>query len=219
MSSAVDICNLALSHIGDEAEVIAIAPPDGTIQAAHCGRFYPVARDLLLEMHPWTFAMVRVQLAPIVAGAPSQWAYAYALPAKCLKSRGVYAADALDDAQSEDFIVEVGADGNGVIYTNVPDAVLRYTRLVEDTTKFTPGFVVALGRSLASMLAGPIIKGATGAQVAQQQLKIFMVELANAKTQDANTDKRSDYRNRLSDGQRARGYFGVGSCFGRDGVE
>lgn len=205
MASVVDIVNLALSHLGDEAEVISITPPDGTAQATQAGRFYPLARDLLLEMHPWTFAMVRVTLAPVAAGAPSQWAYAYALPVKCLKPRGVYAPDALDDAQSEDFIVEIDADGNSVLYTNVENAVLRYTRLVEDPTKFTPGFVMALGRSLASYLAGPLIKGTTGEQVAQQQLKIFMVELANAKTQDSNTDKRSTYRNRLSSTEAARG--------------
>lgn len=205
MASVVDICNTALSHLGDEAEVISIVPPDGTAQSAHCGRFYPIARDKLLEMHPWTFATVRVSLAVVAAGAPSEWAYAYALPTKCLKPHAVYLPDALDDARGEDFIVESDADGSGVLYTNVADAVLRYTRLVEDSTRFTPGFVVALARLLASYLAGPIVKGTTGIQVAQSQLKIFALELADAKTQDSNTGQRSDYRNRLSTTEQARG--------------
>jgi hypothetical protein len=205
VASVVDICNTALSHLGEEAEVIQIAPPDGTTQSVHCGRFYPIARDQLLEMHPWTFATVRVSLALVAAGAPSEWAYAYALPTKCLKPHAVYRPDGLDDAEGEDFIVESASDGNSIVYTNVPEAVLRYTRLVEDTTKFTPGFVMALARLLASLLAGPIVKGTTGIQVAQSHMKFFAVELASAKTQDSNTGQRSNYKNRLSSTETARG--------------
>lgn len=207
MSSVVDICNLALAHLGDEAEVIEISPPDGTIQAAQCGRFYPLCRNQLLEMHPWTFASVRVSLAAVVAGAPSEWLYAYALPAACLKPRAVYQPAAIEDDRGEDYIVESDASGNSVLYTNVEDAVLRYTRLVEDTTKFTPGFVAALARLMASDLAGPIIKGATGIQVSQAQLKWFAIEFGSARAMDSNTGQRSDYRNRVPDGVRARGMF------------
>lgn len=205
MASEVDISNVALSHIGDEAEVIAINPPDGTTQSTHCNRYYPIARNQLLEMHQWTFATVRIALAQVTAGAPSQWAYAYALPAKYMRALAVLAPDATDDARGEDFIIESDADGGGVLYTNVQDATLRYVRLVEDTTKFTPGFVVALARLLASYLAGPIVKGTTGIQVSQSQLKIFAIELAAAKAMDSNSDQRSTYANRVSDIQRARG--------------
>lgn len=205
MASEVDISNTALSHIGDEAEVSSISPPDETVQARHCGRFYPIARNQLLEMHSWTFATARAQLAEVAAGAPSEWGYAYALPAKYLRALAVLPAGASDDARGEDFIVESDAGGSGVLYTNVEAATLRYIRLVEDTTRFTPGFVVALGRLLASYLAGPIIKGTTGEQVSQQQLKIFLIELASAKAMDSNAGQRSTYSNRTSDIQRARG--------------
>lgn len=205
MSSEVDICNLALSHLGDEAEVISISPPDGTIQAAHCGRFYPMTRDLLLEMHPWTFATVRASLAPTAAAAPSEWLYAYALPALCLNPKAIYRPDAIEDGRGEDFIVESGPDGNGVLFTNVEEAVLRYTRAVQDSTKFTPGFVAAHARLLAAYLAGPLIKGATGIQVSQSQQKFFLVELAAAKAADSNRGQRSEYSDRISDIQRARG--------------
>ena len=205
MASEVDISNTALSHIGDEAEVISISPPDETVQARHCGRFYPIARNQLLEMHTWSFATVRVSLAEVAAGAPSEWAYAYALPAKYLRALSVLPPESTDDTRGEDFIVESGADGSGVLYTNVQAATLRYIRLVEDATKFTPGFVVALGRLLASYLAGPIIKGTTGEQVSQQQLKIFLIELASAKALDSNSGQRSAYSTRTSDIQRARG--------------
>lgn len=208
-SSAVDICNLALSYLGDEAEVIDIDPPDGTIQAAQCGRFYPIARDKLLEMHPWTFATVRVNLALVADPVPnpSEWAFAYSMPAEVLKPRAIYMPDGKQDDRGEDYIVESDADGNGVIRTNVENAILRYTRLVEDPTKFTPGFTLALARLLASMLAGPIIKGTTGMQVATAQLRIFQSELAIARSDDANTGQRSEYTKRVPDIVKARGYL------------
>jgi hypothetical protein len=205
LSSEVDICNLALSNIGDEAEVIAIKPPDDSVQARHCGRFYPISRDELLEMHTWTFAVTRATLAVVAAGAPSEWAYAYALPAKYLKALAVLRPDAYEDDKGEDFIIESDADGGRILYTNVEEAVLRYIRVIEDTTKFTPGFVIALSHLLASKLAGPMIKGTTGMQVSQGQMKLFMVELANARSQDANSGQRSTYANRISSIQRARG--------------
>ena len=48
MPSEVDICNLALGHLGDSATVATIDPPEGSAQAEHCARFYPIARDARL---------------------------------------------------------------------------------------------------------------------------------------------------------------------------
>ena len=56
MASAVDICNLALGHIGNKAEITAIVPPDGSAEAAQCGKFYPIARDECLSEFDWGFA-------------------------------------------------------------------------------------------------------------------------------------------------------------------
>lgn len=67
MPSAVTICNLALAHLGDSATVSSIDPPEGSAQAEHCARFYPVALGLLLEAHPWNFATKRSRLRAAVS--------------------------------------------------------------------------------------------------------------------------------------------------------
>ena len=36
MSSDVDICNLALARLGDEANIVSISPPDQSAQAGYC---------------------------------------------------------------------------------------------------------------------------------------------------------------------------------------
>ena len=45
MASVADICNMALGHLGDSATVASIDPPEGSAQAEHCARFYPMVRD------------------------------------------------------------------------------------------------------------------------------------------------------------------------------
>ena len=87
------------------------------------------------------------------------------------------------------FAIETLESGAQVVLTNVPDAMLRYTTLVEDTTKFSPLFTVALSRLLASMLAGPLIKGDEGRAASTEQLEIFETFKAQASTSDANQRK------------------------------
>ena len=43
MASAVEICNLALSFLGDSGGVATINPPDGTTVSKMCAIFSPIA--------------------------------------------------------------------------------------------------------------------------------------------------------------------------------
>lgn len=212
MSSEVDICNLALSHIGDEAEVAAITPPDGTIQAAQCGRFYPLARGILLESHPWTFATKRVAVSEVTNPSPDDWLYAYALPSTCIRPLSALYPGVPEqmlgtdsDLGSHPFIVEAAEDGSPVLYTNVQTAVLRYIDTITDPTRFTPGFAMSLSRLLAAYLAGPILKGDAGMAAAKAQMQLFAVEFGKATAANANIGKRSAYQTRLPSFIAARG--------------
>lgn len=190
MTSEVSICNLALSHLGDDATVASIDPPEGSAQAEHCARFYPVARNALLEMHPWGFATKRVALAMLTSDTAS-WRYCYATPADALNLLAVLPADSESDytnsfgvITNQPFCNELDASGNDVIYTNQESAVLRYTALVDDPTRFSPLFVLALSHHLASMLAGPLIKGDAGKAEAKAQLALMQGYLSQAKDSD-----------------------------------
>lgn len=215
MASEVDICNLALAMLGDEATVASIKPPEGSAQAQHCARFYPIARNSLLELHAWGFATVRTALSPLDT-APSTWAYAYATPSDAINLLAVLDAEALDDfsvnmapltVQStlavqaitptsgngsglytpQPFEAETQLDGSQIILTNQPNAVLRYTRAVTDPTKFTPLFTQALSVLLASHLAGPVLKGAEGrAASATLRNEVLNTWLPRAAVSDAN---------------------------------
>lgn len=188
MASEVDICNLALARLGDNATVASIDPPEGSAQAEHCAQFFAVARDSLLEMHPWKFATRRVLLAKLTV--PSwDWSHAYAEPTEALKLLAVLPASASSDADTQEYEAETDASGTAIILTNQDDASLRFIARVTDTTKFSPLFVDALAWLLASYLAGPVLKGDAGAAMAKACLQSFMLAFSNAKTSDANQRK------------------------------
>lgn len=188
MSSEVGICNLALARLGDNATVASIDPPEGSAQAEHCARFYPVARDSLLEMHAWKFATRRVLLAQLTTDTWN-WSFAYAEPTGVLKLLAVLPASASSDADTQEYEAETDGNGARIILTDQEGASLRYVAHVTDTTVFSPLFVDALAWLLASYLAGPVLKGDAGAAMAKACLQSFMLALSNAKVSDANQRK------------------------------
>lgn len=201
MSSPVDICNLALGHLGQDARISSITPSDGSAEADHCVRFYPIARDAMLEANAWSFATTRVSPAQLSLTLPG-WSYAYAVPNQCLRPLAILKPGALDDNQTEDFYTEMDiTTGNKVIYTNIYTPVLKFIYRVEDTTKYSGLFAMALARLLASFLAGPILHDV---QRAKDEYKIWLAEKATAAVADANTQQTSYYKNATPGGIAAR---------------
>lgn len=205
----LDICNLALSHIGDTAKITSIDPPDGSTQAALCARFYPIARNSLLEMKYWSFATRRVALTAIENTWP-EWDYCYMVPPGVASIFAVLPAEATDDYSTrfsptdspgyfannipiiaagryapQPFQVEVNTDGDQIILTDQADAVLRYCSLVTEPNHFTPLFSMALSWHLASMLAGPILKGDVGSAEAKRCQQMMAAYLSKAETSDS----------------------------------
>lgn len=207
MASEVDVCNLALGHLGDKATVSSISPPEGSAQAEHCARFYPIARDMTLEGHEWGFATKRANLALLSDTPPPGFQFVYQLPSDCRnvidlinpnaptffpidERRGHWQDDAFT-LEAVPFELETRADGTPVIYTNLASAQIRYVASVTDTTRFSTQFVDAVAWLLAAYLAGPVIKGDTGMAVAKAMSQAYLQSLAQARTNDANNRRRS----------------------------
>ncbi|MEY2653422.1 MAG: hypothetical protein RLZZ524_449 [Pseudomonadota bacterium] len=198
MASTTDIWNMALSHIGHRANVVSSDPPDSTVEAGLCARFYPTARALAIESASWTFARTRAQLAN-VSNPSNTWAYAYAKPSDCLRPLRVISINALSvfhlsrDADMLFTLVPDEHEGapfeleGSTILSNEPEAVLLYLRDVTDTGAYTPLFVLGLSQMLSSLLAGAIIKGKPGADARTDMLNQARATLASAATRDART--------------------------------
>lgn len=174
MASVVQLCNMALSHIGSEARVASINPPDGSVEAGHCATFYDQARTEMIEPGAWPFTLARATLTQVTNASPT-WLYAYALPSDCLRPLRVLKSGATSDADSANFERE-----GEVIFTNEETPTLVYVRDVTDTTKFSPSFTAALGYLLAAYVAGPIIKGNDGIRIgdAMRQRAMSLAEVS-----------------------------------------
>lgn len=212
MASAVDICNIALSHIGADAVVNSITPPDGSVESGHCARFYPIARRAMIEAHAWSWAKTRVTLAAVDNDSLT-WSYAYAKPADCIRPLRILTLTTINavlldasfdgvfwpaSALRDELFTERGSAAfdveGGVIRTHQPEAVLLYLRDVTDTTKWGPSVTAALGMMLAGYVAGPIIKGMEGARIGQSWRQSAMLEVAKAAAADGNgSSETSDF--------------------------
>jgi hypothetical protein len=189
MATAVDICNLALSHLGNKANVASIDPPDGSTEANWCARFYQQTLGRALEMEDWTFARKRATLALLDTNPSEVWAYAYAKPSDCLKPRRIITDLSV---YREDDSAEYQLEGS-TIYSNQADAVLIYTYPQTDAVKFPASFVDVMSYLLAAYLAGPILKGRDGANAAGDLRKIATTLAAEAAASDAENGERADY--------------------------
>lgn len=184
MSSEIDICNLALSHLGQLANVSSFeeASPDSD----HCKMFYPIARDLCLN-EGWSFNTRRVSLSQLEAVPPGKWQYAYSVPNPMLGALSLFSPVIPEDAACPiKFVMETDDDGGLILLTDLDQAILRYTLKIEDTTKFSPLFVDCLSWLLASYLAGPILKGQTGITAGRAAYQTYTAQLEHARAKDNN---------------------------------
>lgn len=206
MTTAVSICNLALTHLGAEASIVTLSPPDGSVRAQDCATFYPIARRALLEQHEWRFATRHASLATL-AEENDEWGYAYSMPNLALRILAVLPAGAKQTDPSEPFAVELNASNVPVIRANIEDAKARYVVDVESTAYFSPTFELALARLLAAYLAGPIYKGSAGAKLSTEMLRIFYdIELPMAKALDASNSVSHPHDNYMPSSLAAMGY-------------
>lgn len=185
-ASDVDIVNMALGHLGDEANVSSIAPSDGTAQADAAARVYAHIRDWLLERFPWKFALRRATLAERSDITMGSWDHVYAEPNNCLRIVNILPSGYLTDNAGVDYDTETDDTGQGLILTDAQDATGRFIARITDPGKFTPGFTEAFSWFLAASLAGPIIKGETGRAEAIRCVQMATIAFASAAGLSAN---------------------------------
>jgi len=199
MSNAIDICNMALSHIGSPRIQ---AFTDRTKQGFDCDLHYEPVRDSVLRAFPWNFAKKRKVLA-LSDNTISGWTYAYAYPTDCLRAmdiynplqsqsytdgyydNGVYVQSAVQvKANRTKFEISLN-DGNTrrLVLTDQEDAELIYIARVTDPNVFDTEFTKALAYALAAELAIPQ-KGDPRLQ--EVMLRNYQMILGQAQKENAN---------------------------------
>ena len=162
MTSAVDICNNALSHTGTDAFIQSL--DEASKEGKLCNRWYETTRDRMLRRFPWNFAQRRVILADM-GDPPTGWKYRYRYPVDALQVNHVYPTGewnpsfAFNGMNERLMPWEVASSGDGgrTILTNVPDAEAVFTARVTDPNVFDELFTDALEFAIASNIAMPLV--------------------------------------------------------------
>ena len=144
-SSAVDICNLSLGIL-EEQRIMSLT--DASEPARLCNLHFEEARDFVLRLHPWNFAVSRASLSQNAEAPAFGYAYSFKLPTDpyCLRVLTIN-----DPTRPPDWKVE----GRNLL-TDEPGVDLVYVARVQDVTIYDAGFVQALSHYLAWKLAKPL---------------------------------------------------------------
>ena len=158
------IANLALSHIRDKG-VVENIETDVAVQARTANLWYDPARRQALTDFDYGFARKRLILTAHGQDPPAEWTFRYQFPSDAIQPRHIQ--NPLGRGKPPiPFEIEQADNGAMSILTDQEEAVLVYTRDAENTTFFTPHFVLAFSYLLAHYLAGPL----TGKSAIQKRM-------------------------------------------------
>lgn len=138
--SVTRIANRAFVHLGQNRRITSI---DDILPAAQLVKaVWDAARDTVLSLHPWNFAIKRDMLDRDTDGAPAfGWLYRYRLPNDCLR----WLPPAMDDPNYIDAIEE-----DGFLLSNHTGPIpVRYIYRNEDVTRWSATFGTAMSLQLA----------------------------------------------------------------------
>lgn len=180
MASDVDICNLALAHLGQDP--IQSLTQRGNA-AAQCNAVYKVCVEAVLRGYDWKFASTIRPLSLITDETleRNDWSYAYTYPPDCLAVRELVKAAGekavpFDTGHTYD-------DETKVIFTSRENAKARYTRRITNPELYPADFVVALSWYIAATIALPVTRKRT---VQADAWKMFSSVMPQAQVTSAN---------------------------------
>lgn len=168
--SAVELCATALLKIG--AQPITTLEDDSA-EAACARRLYPLTRDALLSVHPWSFTLAQARLVPAGDIPIADFAHGFDLPVDHLRT----------------ISVGVGGRSRGLVYriqgrrilTDATEVVLGYQRRV-DESELPPFFMPLLVTRLAAEFCIPLTEGSSRAM---DLYRLAEIELRTARLIDS----------------------------------
>lgn len=154
MATKISICNEALSMIGAKS---IISFDESTENARRCASIYDQTRKSLLRMHPWSCAIKRIKLSPLVQQPAFGWSHQFVLPKDF---------ERLISASTNDFEFE-----NRHILANCNLINLIYVFDNDNEQMWDSLLVEAMSLYMVTKLAKPITASQTEADSAWQKLQ------------------------------------------------
>ena len=149
--SEVAITNMALTMLGADRIT---SMTESNERANVCNTVFDMTRDEALQEHPWIFATEIQTLALLSSTNLTAWTYKYQIPAS---PKYLGTQDLMDTSGTiwENVSYEIIGD---VLYTELEDARIRYTKQETNPQNFSAKFDTYLATLLASKVAFRITK-------------------------------------------------------------
>lgn len=185
MTSA-EIGNLALGHLNIGRDIANLN--ENSAEARSLRRFYSLTRDAILRDFDWPFARVRTELELIEEEPNDEWGFSYRYPVDSLMLRRIFSG-IRNDNQATVVRYEIGQDSTGsLLYTDMEDAIIRYTSQVTNPTYFPPDFVLAFAARLAAY-AAPTLTGGDPFKLGARAFEVYRLEMGMARANAANEER------------------------------
>jgi hypothetical protein len=182
----VEICNLALAHLGSSKQISDLET-ERSNEANACRQFYDTARDKTLKDFEWPFATKLIALSLVEEDPSEEWSYSYQYPTDCLFFRRILSGLRNDTNDSQVKYKIFNVDGDKQIFTDQPEAKAEYTMRVTD------GFAEDFANTCALLLAHYIApRVASGDQFRRGEkcFQLYMIERSESEANAANEEKR-----------------------------
>ena len=177
--SDTEICNLALSYIGEKPIGSLAERPRGL----DCNLIYTATRDALIREFPWNFAVRRHQPALLTSTPLFEYDYQFRLPTDCLRIWRLF-TDTDGTEYTGRWHPETD-DAGHLLLANVDELYIQYMARITRVGLYPASFVIVLARRLAADLALPIGKNG---KVQTTQFQIYHQVLLSAYADDAIDD-------------------------------
>ena len=204
MTTAVELCNMALSHIRTSS---INSLNETSLQAKQCKLWYPRCRDQVLTDAPWNFAHKLKALEILENVDVFGWSIAYKYPSDCLYinhltpnfalmngsnsavSSRIYDLEGLRGNMPRVQYEVFNVDGTKVIASNDSNLRIDYRSKIPNPDLISIDAQEAISYLLASKIAVPIIGVKDGRELRKDNLQLYQSHLNQALINNANEEQ------------------------------
>ena len=179
MASQVQICNLALKKLGENA-IISIN--DDTEEAEALRLIYSLVLENELRIHNWNFSIKRTTLAALADAPAFGYEKQFALPSDFL--RAIQVGEHFVCENLKDYVTDTSLyytiEGNRILCDEAAPLKFRYVRKDINEDEFDAAFVMACANRLAFELAEDSTQSNSKRQLAAQAYRDSLISAVDA---------------------------------------
>jgi hypothetical protein len=202
MASNTEIANKAISHLGIMKPINELDTTNSASANAIRLHYDTALRETLRSFY-WPFAGRYADLTLEEEDPNDDWNFSYRYPPTCLVVRKILRSGNRTPASEQRTMYQVGGDENGqLIYTDVSDATIWFTKYIDNPDLYPADFVMAFSAKLA-WIAAPMIIGGNYQELRKEVAGFYDIQIKTARVNAMNESQPDP--DTLSAFERARG--------------